>query len=316
MGRPQFTIELAADAGFSRDLAAGGVFVPARALNVFDELDLTVKGHAGEMCVVARVVYIDPAKGAGLELIGFGPAMKKQLAALAGTASEKAAFVPTANKATIASGSMPAMRTPAGSMPAMKTPEIEAQPGGSTSDSDAGVRFIPPDPEAAIRIAKPSMTAGPDAVTADPDAEDDSAEGVERKKLALNAQERLRGLTLAEQIKVARGPSSGERIALERMYGKNVWEALLRNPGLTAPEVSRMARLGTLPRILLDVIVGNNTWMQVPETRRALLANPRLGTDQVMRVLRFLPKHELKLAATIPAYPQSVRSLAKRMAEE
>ncbi|HEY4055002.1 MAG TPA: hypothetical protein VGM39_00290, partial [Kofleriaceae bacterium] len=131
-----------------------------------------------------------------------------------------------------------------------------------------------------------------------------------------NAQERLRGLSLAEQVKVARGPSASERIALERMYGKNVWEALLRNPGLTAPEVSRLSRLGTLPRVLLEIIVGNNTWLQVPEIRRALLANPRLGTDQVMRVLRFLPKHELKLASTIPAYPQAVRSMAKRMAED
>ena len=39
-----------------------------------------------------------------------------------------------------------------------------------------------------------------------------------------------------------------ERVALERMYGPNVWETLLRNNRLTPPEAARIARKGTLPR--------------------------------------------------------------------
>ena len=97
------------------------------------------------------------------------------------------------------------------------------------------------------------------------------------------------------------------------MYGKNVWEALLHNPSLSVPEVARLARLGTLPRVLLELIVNNTTWLQVPEVRRALLGNPRLGTDQITRVLRLMPRHELKIASTVPAYPHSVRSLAKKL---
>lgn len=270
MGKPAFVIELAEDAQLAKDLAAGGVFVPALGLNVFDELDLRVKGAAGEMMINARVVYIDPARGAGLELVGFGPEMKERLLALGASIDETPA--------------VPVRVTPA-AMPAL------------TID--------------------PDTTPDPDSQSDEEDEPDDpSDEGKERKRLALNAAERLRGISLAEQIKIARGPSASERMALERMYGKNVWEALLRNPGLTAPEVSRLARLGTLPRVLMELIVANNTWLQVPEIRRALLANPRLGADQIPRVLRFLPKHELKLAATIPAYPHAVRSVAKRMAAE
>ena len=100
------------------------------------------------------------------------------------------------------------------------------------------------------------------------------------------------------------------------MYGKSVWEALLHNPRLTAPEVTRLARLGTLPRVLLETIVNNGTWLQIPEVRRALLSNGKLGVDQVMRVLRLLPKHELKLAATQTAYAHSVRDAAKRLLKE
>lgn len=262
MKKPAFVIELAEDAQLAKDLAAGGVFVSAMGLTVFDELELRVKGTAGEMTINARVVYIDPARGAGLELIGFGAEMKEQLVALGAKIT-------------------PALSS--GPIPTVETPDPEEEPGKDEPDEE------PDDP---------------------------SVEGVERKRLALNAAERLRGISLAEQIKIARGPSASERMALERMYGKNVWDALLHNPSLTTPEVSRLARLGTLPRVLLEQIVSNNTWLQVPEVRRALLANPRLSADQIPRVLRFLPKHELKLAATIPSYSHAVRSVAKRMAAE
>jgi len=131
-----------------------------------------------------------------------------------------------------------------------------------------------------------------------------------------NVHERLRGLSLAQQMKLAHNGEVSERIVLERMYGKNVWEALLRNPRLTGPEVARIARMGALPRPLVEIIVGNGGWLQIPEVRRALLSNPRLGNDQIMKVLRLMPKHELKLAAIQTAYPMAVRSVARQMLKE
>jgi hypothetical protein len=128
-----------------------------------------------------------------------------------------------------------------------------------------------------------------------------------------NVHERLRGLTLIAQHKLAAAGELHERIVLERLYGKNVWEILLRNPRLTPPEVARIARYGSLPRVLLEIILANNAWLQVPEVRRALLANPRLGTDQIMKVLRLTPKHELRLAAVQTAYPYAVRNAAKML---
>jgi len=128
-----------------------------------------------------------------------------------------------------------------------------------------------------------------------------------------NVHERLRGLSLAAQLKLAASGELPERIVLERLYGKNVWETLLRNPRLTPPEVARIARYGSLPRVLLEIVVANNAWLQVPEVRRALLCNPRLGTDQIVKVLRVTPKHELRLAAVQTAYPQAVRSAARTL---
>ncbi len=334
MARLSFTIELAADERFARDLAAGGVFVPARGFNVLDEIDLVVRGIAGELCLHARVVYIDPVAGCGLELVGFGPALKEQLAKIASTPTELAAVAAThqRRKRVLTSRSR---RTSiavitlddegetasivAGSMPSDDDfCDLDARDDGDGLDArddrgDLEDRGI--DDRDRRDNAESAKTPDCDDAPADCD-ENIAVARTASGRIALNSTERLRGISLAEQIRVARGPSASERMAVERMYGKNVWEALLHNPGLSAPEVARLSRLGTLPRVLLEVIVNNNTWLQVPEVRRALLANPRLGTDQIMRVLRLLPKHELKVASTVPAYPQAVRSIAKKMIKD
>lgn len=257
MSRPKVVIDLH-EANCARDLSAGGMFVGSAAIAaagitlVFDdEIDLSVRGETEELTLHARVVFVDPATGAGLELVGFDAAMKERIAQL----------------------------------------------GAASSANDAG-----PEPE-----------ADPEA---DLDDGDTSVEGTARKKLALNMHERLRGLTLVEQLKKANSMDPTERMTLERIYGKTVWEALLRNPRLTAPEVSRLARMGAMPRTLIELIVNNGSWLQIAEVRRALLGNPRLGVDQILRVLRLLPKHELKVAASLMTYPLAVRDAAKRLLKD
>src|SRR5204862_4283874 len=90
MTRPTVELELAANPRFVDDVAAGGVFVPGCALEVNAECDLVVRAPAGEMTLPARVVYVDPATGAGLELVGCGPTIKERLAELARSAAEPA----------------------------------------------------------------------------------------------------------------------------------------------------------------------------------------------------------------------------------
>jgi hypothetical protein len=117
---------------------------------------------------------------------------------------------------------------------------------------------------------------------------------------------------MVQQLKIAREGEMTQRVALERMYGKAVWEALLRNPRISPPEVAHIARMGTLPRLLFDVVVANTAWLQSPQVRRALLANPKLGLDHIERVLRATPRAELKLVPTQTAYPHAVRAAAKK----
>jgi Tfp pilus assembly protein PilZ len=149
------------------------------------------------------------------------------------------------------------------------------------------------------------------------DAEYDPAEdrdlAADQRAIVQARAAKLRNLTPAQRMQVARGSVQEERVLLERLYGSAVWELLLRNPKITLPEVARMARKGTMPRPLLDMIAENEQWIRHSLVRRALLANPRLGPDAINRVLRTLPPRELKLVPQQTAYPQSVRQAATRL---
>lgn len=157
--------------------------------------------------------------------------------------------------------------------------------------------------------ARPEAPPPPAAPGAPGAADDDAPE----EAAPAHVHERLRGLSVVEQLKVAREGNLGERVVLERLYGKTVWEALLRNVRLTVPEVARLARMGTMPRPLLELVVANAAWLQVPQVRRALLSNPRLTADMVHKVLQLLPHDELRLVPQITAYPSAVRLAAKAM---
>ncbi|HPH69975.1 MAG TPA: hypothetical protein PLF40_29700 [Kofleriaceae bacterium] len=206
---------------------------------------------------------------------------------------------------------------------------IMVTPGG------IGIEFVPYDAntKAALKtfgdvilaaVAAPSepivstTVATVDAASdADADANaNDAVDDADARRGPASAHERLRNLPIAEQIKLALKGELAERIMLERIYGKTVWEALLRNPRITPPEVARISRMGTLPRPMLETICSNGTWLQVPEVRRALLSNPRLGVDQIPRILRLMPKHELKLVPTQTAYAMAVRDHARRMLKD
>jgi hypothetical protein len=125
--------------------------------------------------------------------------------------------------------------------------------------------------------------------------------------------ERMRSLSNAEQQKIALTGNQPERVALERMYGPNVWEALLNSKRLTIPEVARIARKGTVPRPLVELIGGNTAWIAAPEVQRALLSNPRSSAAVVGKVLHAMSRSDLVKVPQQLVYPMSVRMAAKKL---
>lgn len=135
------------------------------------------------------------------------------------------------------------------------------------------------------------------------------------RKRAPNLYDRIRALTLPEQQQMARSGNQSERVALERCYSGSVWESLLQNPNLSAPEVAAIAKKGGLPRPLLSQIAANPSWIAVGEVQRALLTNPRLDQGSVQRVLKAMPRSELQMVMQQSRYSPQIRSLAKRLLE-
>jgi hypothetical protein len=269
------------------DLAVGGLFINDKTLALHDHCEIVVFNDGGQLELPAKAVYADGNGGVGLELIGFSEATRGQLAALIEAGVTAASADP-----------------PTEEQPAL---ELELAPERDTvldlgEPIDLGIGSEPE-----IRPSDATLQT-----SAADDAQLEEDDGDEKKPL----HERMRNMPLHEQVKLAKKGGVTERILLERTYGKNVWEPLLRNPALTAPEVARIARMGALPRPLLEIIFGNGAWLQIPEVRRALLSNPRLGTDQIIKLLRMMTKQELKLATTQTYYSMAVRSQAKTLLKQ
>ncbi len=131
-----------------------------------------------------------------------------------------------------------------------------------------------------------------------------------------SVHDRVRTLTPVEQQKVAANGTLPERVALERIFGPNVWETLLANPRLTLPEVATIARKGTVPRPTIENLAGHASWLAAPEVQRALLSNPRSTAAVVGKVLQVMARSDLVLVARQTSYAHSVRTAAKKKLDE
>ena len=268
------------------NLKHGRVFVPgASELAVLDDCVLVLVRPSDQdtLALPAQAVLVSSA-GA---MCGVGVQLKPFNASVIATLTE---FVAKAPAPVAAPTAEPA-----------PSPNAADRPGASVAPSATD------DPVA-------EHDAPEDAEPLADDAEDEgSAEDLQRQPAR---HERLRGLNLSEQIKLARQGELNDRTMLERLYGKSVWEALLHNPKLTLPEVASIARKGSVPRPLIEYIVDNNAWVQSALVRRALLTNPRVSSEGIMKLLRMTPKHELRTIYKTTTYSSQVREAARKALEQ
>jgi hypothetical protein len=274
-------------AGLERELAQnlkfGRAFVnDAGGVAVLSDCTLVLaRADGAELRLTAQAVFVSDAAGmcgVGLELRPFGPDVIAQLEAFASGAPSEA--------------------------PASEAPAVEDAP---VNDSDAAVA----EPAEEVSDGAFEDDAAGEATADALDAEEDEARPRDVQQQMVH--ERLRRLSQIEQQKVARSGELSDRVMLERLYGKTVWEGLLHNPRLTVPEVARMARKGTMPRPMVDLIVDNATWVQQGAVRRALLGNPRVSSEGVLKILRATPKHELKAITKSTAYAAQIRDAARKL---
>jgi hypothetical protein len=246
--------------------------------------------HGAELRVPAQIVMVSadgPMQGTGVELRPFNPTVQGELAAFADTPTPSAAVeLPPVFDEPL---NLPPEDEPPDSPPADGEADGLVDPEGIDAEAET-------DAELERQLA--------DGTSIPP--------GVQLE----SKQDKLRHLSAAEQLKVARKGELADRLVVERLYGKHVWDALLHNPRITVPEVARIARKGTVPKPLLDVILDNVSWIKTPQVRRALLGNPKVSSDAIQKLLRLTPKHELKLIEKGTAYAPPVREAARKLLKQ
>lgn len=286
-------------AGLERELAQnlkfGRAFVNgAGGVAVLSDCTLVLaRADGAELKLTAHAVFVSDAAGmcgVGLELRPFGAEVLAQLQSFASGAvlAPPAADAPQRG----ALGSQPAEAVE-DAAESHDEPAANVEPGDDADDDETV-----DDEEGA------ELEEGEDA---------EGAGGPSRDVQRQMRQERLRKLSQVEQQKIARSGDLSDRVMLERLYGKAVWEGLLHNPKLTVPEVARMAQKGTMPRPMVELILDNASWVQQGSVRRALLGNPRVSSEGVLKILRATPKHELKVITKSSAYAAPVREAARKL---
>jgi hypothetical protein len=334
---------------FEQNLQHGRAYVQGPAdVGVLSDCMLVIvhPDDGAELALSAQAVMVSPA-GVGIELRPFDQSVADRMRGFVEGEREPAAQ-PEPHEGEVDCAADGELDAEVEDPTAAPSPAQAPWPGSLSDPPDAAVADRIGDGEQAgleasmpsvLPSAPPDASAGEDDQAAAPaDLEDDDAphEGEQaeeeqpdgeqdddesrpsmvpetERQAGPSRQEKLRKLSQVEQQKIARRGELNDRVMLERIYGKNVWDSLLRNPRLTIPEVARIARKGTVPRPLIELIIDNNAWIQAATVRRALLSNPRVTPEGIMRLMRITPKHELKSIMKSTAYSIQVRDAAKKV---
>jgi hypothetical protein len=298
---------------FDKNLVHGRAFVAnASGLSVFSACTLTIehpdtKRRESFGCEVVMVLDQGSARGTGLQFVDRSGDSLTRLRALVAEQAE----APAAPRRLLATpfddDEATGVLSLSGERKSLRQEPADTDSAGETSDD--GDHDSDSDGHAQDEHDELDEQTNPFGASG---ADDHDPASPQHAIVAARAA-KLRNLTPEQRIHHARSSVQEERVLLERIYGSAVWELLLRNPKITVPEVARMARKGSMPRPLLDLISENEQWVRHSLVRRALLANPRLTGDAINKVLRSLPPRELKLVPQQTAYPQAVRQAAARL---
>ena len=95
-----------------------------------------------------------------------------------------------------------------------------------------------------------------------------------------------------------------------------VMKNLLRNPRITEPDVVALASRRPIDPAVLLWVFKSPRWITRYPVKRTLLFNPYTPSEVSLRLLSFMTRGDLKLAASLSALPDVVREAAASMASK
>lgn len=170
-----------------------------------------------------------------------------------------------------------------------------------------------PAPDAAEARGAPAEA---DAATssAGPDAEDEGGRATPDADAAAQktAYDRIKALTAAEKLQLARTGDRAERLLLLKEPNKTIHFILLQNPKITLDEIRYMAGYRQTNPDALKAIAQSREWTRNPAIVSALVANPKTPPAVAVALLDRISPDEIQRLAKSPSSPPAVAAAAKR----
>lgn len=212
-----------------------------------------------------------------------------------------------------------------------KTRDVAARALKDTEPSKVAVLLSDPalPPEALIYFAKhagqrldwieallsnPSLPDEDRAVlvasrAAAPPSDGDNEENLDE----LSLSQRIQRMRVGEKIKMAMKGDKEARNILVKDTNREVYMAVLNNPGMKENEVEMFAKNTGTNADILRAIGRNREWVSNRNIMHSLVMNPKTPVEITIRFLPRLMKKDLEFIAKSRSLPMALRSNAKRI---
>jgi hypothetical protein len=150
-------------------------------------------------------------------------------------------------------------------------------------------------------------------VAAKAPAEPDDAEPQEEHDQDLTLSQRIQRMKVGEKIKMAMKGDKEFRTILVKDTNREVYMAVLNNPGIKESELEMLAKNTGTNAEILRAIGRNREWASNRNIMHSLVTNPKTPVEISVRFLPRLMKKDLEFIANSRSLPMALRTNAKRI---
>jgi len=129
----------------------------------------------------------------------------------------------------------------------------------------------------------------------------------------LNISQRIQRMNIGQKIKTAMKGNKEARTILIKDTNRDVYMAVLKNPGLKENEIEMLTKNTGTNVEILRAIANNREWVANRNILNGLVMNPKTPVNLSIRFLSRLGRKDIEFIAKSRSLPVALRNNAKRM---
>jgi hypothetical protein len=129
----------------------------------------------------------------------------------------------------------------------------------------------------------------------------------------LNISQRIQRMNIGQKIKTAMKGDKEARTILIKDTNRDVYMAVLKNPGLKENEIEMLTKNTGTNVEILRAIANNREWVANRNILNGLVMNPKTPVNLSIRFLSRLGRKDIEFIAKSRSLPVALRNNAKRM---